>query len=320
MAHESDLGRKLKVTSAFLGCRSRKDLAARFRAVNPATSFDVERANKWIQGKAQPRDAGLLEDWVKVLGLDRPPAWLAGAGVEQLVDELVERHGGDATALRREAGLEPVPAAAPPGSPLDLSNALVGTYVTWSHAWSPYFRGRLIRGALSITAGERRQPLRALYVERLPIGEVRATGPVRILPRSLIIDLLDPASSAPLIFVFVPPAPPVSTLAGFMTGAPYVSPEPDAAVSRLLAVRVPAPPEAILDRVGYLEPEADSPARDLARLGLPVSEPEALDGGVEAFMAPRPATAGVDQTGRSQIARLIAVFDRLTIAREPTAA
>jgi hypothetical protein len=72
-----DIDRKLRVTAAFLGAVTAKDLAAAFRRANPVTSFDVERAHKWIQGRARPRESRLYEDWAKVVDLDRPGAWIA---------------------------------------------------------------------------------------------------------------------------------------------------------------------------------------------------------------------------------------------------
>ena len=51
------LAAKLRITAALLGCATRKELCARFRSVNPATEFDLERSYKWLQGRALPRSA-----------------------------------------------------------------------------------------------------------------------------------------------------------------------------------------------------------------------------------------------------------------------
>jgi len=72
-----------------------KDLAAAFRRVNPATPFDVDRAYKWLQGRAQPREQQIYEDWSKVLGLDRPGQWIADCDAEAFLDEICVRHGRD---------------------------------------------------------------------------------------------------------------------------------------------------------------------------------------------------------------------------------
>ena len=72
-----DIDRKLRVTAAVLGLITRKDLAAAFRRVNAATTFDIERAHKWLQGRSSPRDARLYQDWVLVLGIDQSAEWIA---------------------------------------------------------------------------------------------------------------------------------------------------------------------------------------------------------------------------------------------------
>ncbi len=71
------IDRKLRATAAVLGLVTRKDLAAAFRRVNAATSFDIERAHKWLQGRSSPRDARLYQDWVLVLDIDQSAEWIA---------------------------------------------------------------------------------------------------------------------------------------------------------------------------------------------------------------------------------------------------
>ena len=51
-----EIDRKLRLTAALLGTSTRKDLAMAFRKINPTTSFDIERADKWLQGRSRPRD------------------------------------------------------------------------------------------------------------------------------------------------------------------------------------------------------------------------------------------------------------------------
>ncbi|TIV73548.1 MAG: hypothetical protein E5V79_04790, partial [Mesorhizobium sp.] len=61
------IAQKLRLTSALLGTVTRKDLAAAFRSVNARTAFDLGRADKWLQGRAQPREQSVYDDWAKVL-------------------------------------------------------------------------------------------------------------------------------------------------------------------------------------------------------------------------------------------------------------
>ena len=64
-----DIDRKLWLTAALVGAATRKELAAAFRGVNPATAFDLERAHKWLQGRAQPRERRVYEDWALLVDL-----------------------------------------------------------------------------------------------------------------------------------------------------------------------------------------------------------------------------------------------------------
>ncbi|RWF15586.1 MAG: hypothetical protein EOS64_26535, partial [Mesorhizobium sp.] len=89
------IAQKLRLTSAVLGTVSRKDLAAAFRAVNPKTAFDLGRADKWLQGRAHPRELSVYDDWAKVLRLDQPGAWIAESDLSSFTAEISARHGID---------------------------------------------------------------------------------------------------------------------------------------------------------------------------------------------------------------------------------
>ena len=73
-----DIGLKLRLTAAVLACASRKDLCARFRAVNPATHCDLDRLHKWMQGRALPPFGQTLAI------LDSPPSVSLGKESPQL--------------------------------------------------------------------------------------------------------------------------------------------------------------------------------------------------------------------------------------------
>src|SRR5262245_48901037 len=97
-----DIDRKLRLTAALLGAVTRKDLAAAFRRVNPATPFDIDRANKWLQGRARPREPQVYEDWAKLLDLGHPGAWIADCDSEAFLDAICARHRRDRDALLRQ--------------------------------------------------------------------------------------------------------------------------------------------------------------------------------------------------------------------------
>ena len=83
-----DFAMKLRLAAVVLGCTTRKELAAAFRGVNPATTFDVERADKWLSGKAMPRGGDIHRDWGKLLDLDRPVEWMAACSADELAEVL----------------------------------------------------------------------------------------------------------------------------------------------------------------------------------------------------------------------------------------
>ncbi|MFO1162808.1 MAG: hypothetical protein U1E60_28505 [Reyranellaceae bacterium] len=161
-----NIDRKLRLTAALLGVVARKDLAAAFRRVNATTPFEIGRADKWLQGRSQPRELQVDEDWSKVLELDRPGQWVADCDTDAFLDAICLRHGRDRESLLN--AIEPSGSrnASVPGTALELA----GTFVSYSHAWSPYFRGRLIRGELAIDANRVQIACRSAIPRFFPPG------------------------------------------------------------------------------------------------------------------------------------------------------
>ena len=182
-----DFGAKLRITAAALGCASQKDLCARFHEVNPGTTFELDRSYKWMQGRALPRSVRLYEDWAALLGTGRPLAWLQSCTVEEFLELVCAPFRGEPRGARRAGGhrrraapeaAEPEPRDALPG------RHLAGIYACYSHAWSPYFEGRIIRSALVIEAarGARRRCLRPTASGSRSAGS-RLRGPVSVSGR-----------------------------------------------------------------------------------------------------------------------------------------
>ncbi|MGE3294776.1 MAG: hypothetical protein AB7O95_25700, partial [Geminicoccaceae bacterium] len=229
--------RKLRLTAAMIGANTRKDLARAFHRVNPATVFDIDRAAKWLQGRAHPRDLSLYEDWAAILQLDRPLAWLLECELPVFLTELSRRHGIDPLILARRADRFGRPRQAGEGVAPPASAFLCGSFVCYRHAFSPYFRGRLIRSSLIVSPASRGR-LQARYSELLPTGPDHAVGPVSADGRSLFIDLVSPAVVGDRAFLSLfKPQPPASCLAGLFCSATLFSPSADPSCSRLLAVR-----------------------------------------------------------------------------------
>jgi hypothetical protein len=303
-----DIDRKLRLTAALLGAVTRKDLAAAFRRANPATPFDVDRAHKWLQGRARPREPQLYEDWAKLLDLGQPGQWIAECDSEAFLDAICTRHQRDRDALRRQIGGP----AAPAGPQQERGPALAGTYACYSHAWSPYFRGRVIRGELSITAATAGQRLSVTAAEALPTGRLQLDGFATLDKRALHIDVREAAGQLEFAFCLFRPAPPVSLLAGFMCGATVIGPEVQLSVTRIAMVRLPGASPKLRQTDAYLAPQA-SVARDLATLGMPVAEPALVDQHLTAFLSGGEG-GGVDQIASAAYLALAELLDRSWLA------
>jgi hypothetical protein len=113
-----------------------------------------------------------------------------------------------------------------------------------------------------------------------------------------------------------PPTPLVSVLGGLMCGATVLSPDNRLSVSRIVIVRLPAASARLRTADAYLPPEA-SMADDLATLGLPLADPDAVDQQLSTFLAG--GGGGIDQISRADYQTLVEVFDRTWLARAASA-
>ena len=284
-----DFGAKLRITAAVLGCASQKDLCARFHAVNPGTIFELDRSYKWMQGRALPRSIGLYEDWGRLLGTGRPVAWLQSCTVEEFLELVCGHFEVSRDALFAQAGLgaAPRPAGAEPGAE-DASpgSHLAATYACYSHAWSPYFEGRLVRSTLAIEVAAGGSPaLSASYTENVALGRIEVRGQVTFAGRTIHVDLSRPVRFRLAMTLFLPGTL-ASVLAGVMSGASWVDADPQPAATRIVMVRIPgAAAAALKDSNGYLSLAEEPISRELAALGLPVSAPAELDALLEGFLA-----------------------------------
>lgn len=303
-----DIDRKLRVTAALLGAVTAKDLAAAFRRANPATSFDVERAHKWIQGRARPREARLYEDWAKVLDLDRPGAWIADCELDDFIEVLCLRHNCDRDILERRLESSQRSAA---GQRQERNQSLAGTYACYSHAWSPYFRGQLIRGEFSI-ARQQGSRLVARYSERLPTSRLHLEGPMAVTGRAMHLDLRETDGDAHMLFCLFSPTPPASVLAGLMCGATIIDPDAQPSVTRMVMVRLPAPSMRLRSADAYLPPQT-SVAADLVSLGLRIPDLAAIDQGIGRFLAGNPG-GGLDQVDTASYRALVDLFNPIWLA------
>ncbi|MFO1161667.1 MAG: hypothetical protein U1E60_22705 [Reyranellaceae bacterium] len=309
-----DIDKKLRLTAALLGAVTCKDLAATFRNINKSTSFDVDRAYKWLQGRARPRERQVYEDWAKVLDLDRPGDWIAECDTDAFLEQISARHQRDPEALRRRAEASIVIA----GDQEQPDAAVTGLYACYSHAWSPYFQGRLIRGELSITLASNPRRLFATYAERLPTGRMQLEGPVSIGKRLMSLEVRERGGDSLLFLALFPPSSPVSVLGGLLTGATMIGPDSQPSVSRIALIRLPPASAGLLrEHEAYLPAHA-SIAQDLARLGLPIADPATVDQRLQAFLAG--GGGGLDQIALTTYGALVELFDRTWLTHLATAA
>jgi hypothetical protein len=285
---------KLRMAAAALGCNSRKDLCARFRSVNPATQCDLDRLNKWVQGRSLPRAASVYADLAAIIGTAKPGRWIADCSVEEFAAELADRIGVDTATLAvpdkfgsrgnpRVAGL------------FGGIATLTGTFAAYSPAWSPHFRGRLVRGALRLSRGAS-GALIATYTESLFGRDVRLSAEAWIGGRSMHLAVREPDGDVPVFISLQIPGPPASVLCGVMSGMAFVSHEPLQSACRIVFIRVPDTPR--LDGTNrYFDPVPGAVAADLAGLGLHVRETDRLDAFMREFLGTAPIQVTTQHQG-----------------------
>jgi hypothetical protein len=304
-----DFDAKLRMTASVLGCSSRKDLVTRFHAVNRSSQCDLDRLHKWLQGRTLPRSSEVLTDWGKVLGSDRSGDWLAGCSLADFTAELARLFGRSADALLTEQAFagrgsrtaRPPAAAQPRMSGLRY---LCGTYACYSLSWSPYARGKLVRGGLVLAPG-RGTSLFATYSETLMGKPVRVSGEPVIARRTLHMTLIEAGGEIPIFFSLFLPQPPAGVMSGVMAGATFLSPEPEPSASRVVMVRTLD--DAPLDGSNrYMAASASAVAEDIANLGLHVQEPDKIRKLLYDFLV---QGSGVDQVDPALQSTLSAAFD-----------
>jgi hypothetical protein len=308
---------KLRITQELLGCNSRKELCARFPELNPRTEFDLERSHKWMQGRAKPRSARVYDEWARLLGTERPASWLGACTLDAFLDEVCRLFAADPQDLRRRAALDDRRFVTGPadGTPVHY---LCGAYAAYSHAWSPYFRGQLIRGSLLVEPAKGTR-FAARYRETLPPGPVELKGVAALVGRLLHLELREAGSGMPLYISAFLSGRPASVLCGIASGATFIGPDPEPSATRIVLIRVPAPLADELDRSNrYLPSDPSTLGADLAALGIEPSDPEAAAAELRVFLdgGNRPGLDQVDQVAQARLARL---FDRTTAAIVPAA-
>jgi len=318
-----DFGAKLRITAAALGCASQKDLCARFREVNPGTTFDLERSYKWMQGRAQPRSVRVYEEWGTLLGTGASVAHLQTCTVEEFLDLVCDRHQVSRDALAVRAGIvaaAPAKAIEPKAIELDPIDPLpgrdlVGAYACYSHACSSYFDPKLVRSSLVIEpAADGTPALRAIYGEMVAFSPIQLRGPVSIVGRAVHIELLDATARFRVdLCLFLPGGTLANVLAGVMSAVTFLDAVPQPASTRIVMIRVPPAALPTLETTNRYLDATDAPlSSDLVALGAPVTAPAELDALLDAFLAADQPSSYL-KVAAEEYSRLALAVDRMFI-------
>ncbi len=250
-----------------------------------------------------------------MLGSERSGAWLADCTVPAFLDEICALHNADPALLMRRAegghagGHAAVGAGAGAGPASRAAPApdyLCGAYACYSLAWSPYYRGRAIRGALRLQPGRLRAELDATYSEALLGREIRFRGTAIRAGRAMHLLVRAPEDATPLVFALFLPGPPASVLSGILSGTTIVGGDPTPSATPVIVVRV-ACDASPSNRYMALTPGAM--AADLASLGIALGDAPALDPLMRRILLRRPAD-GLQQALAADQALLVAALDR----------
>jgi hypothetical protein len=315
-----DFGAKLRITAAALGCASQKDLCARFHAVNPGTTFELDRSYKWMQGRALPRSVRLYEDWAALLGTAIPIAQLQSCSVDEFLDLVCERHAVSRDALAARAGIGAGTAAdkapAHRGHEARMKwpryHYLVGTYAWYGNPWSSCLRGKIIRGGLVIAATARGElHATTLYSGPTSLGRVQLSGPVRV-NRAICLDLIDAGEEFRVSMCLFLPGPLAGVLAGVAFGASWFDADPQPTAGRIVLVRIPGATAAELEASNrYVDPTQPI-SGDLAALGIPAGALVGLDGLLAEFLWSGHGSGWIN-VGRGEYSQLALAIDRLVM-------
>jgi len=293
---------KLRITAAVLGCSRRKDLCARFRAANPGTEFDLERSHKWMQGRAAPRSSRVYDDWALVLGTRRSGSWISACAIDAFIEEVSRLFDTDQARLRDIAAGDAGYGVA--GRPIAGSESATA-YACYSPAWSPYFRGHLLRGSLRLrTLRDGRRHV--AYRERIGATEAEFTGPADLVGRTMHVVLRARQGGYALFLSVYQPGEPASALVGVMAGSTYLAQEARPSACRFVAAQVPDT-QALDASNRYFDPCPGAVAGDLASLGLPAPTATETDAAILAVLQ---NGAAIDQVAFADQLRIAEPIDR----------
>jgi hypothetical protein len=312
MALDFDL--KLKVTLLALGFTTQKELHRHFLEIAPTSGLEQDNLYKWMQGRSTPRSSRVYEHWAAMLRLDVPLSHLVNCSIDEFVEALSGPYGLDPAVVATVIGRPVRPSAASQSATSDPAEAwrshLPGTFACYSHAFSPIFRGKIMRGALTIAALDPAAPLGVSYIETTPFTELTHRGALSWNNRLIGLELRDQQKGSHVHMTLHCPSAPASTLTGLMVGPSFHDATPQPTVTRVLAIRVPTFDLAALGGPDCVfDPRDHSIAAELVLMGLAIVDPKALNRLFADFFAGG-ERGGFDQISVDESGRLNFALDR----------
>lgn len=242
----SDFAAKIRLASEALGCKSHKELFARLAKACPDIEFTMDRAYKWAQGRATPRDMRVFDGIASLLQFD--------------VDGHTVRHCTLAEfrtyLARRGADLRDITAA----------DRLAGSYVLLSRSRYEAYADQINFGHIAFAQTE--QGLcEARYYERT-MGTVQLYAGIVSARAGAYFALLDGTQTEGALALSATfPLPETLVFTGFFTAQPLPQTATSLVTSPVLMVRTA--PAARIDHegLGLIEGSADSVAQLLEEAG-----------------------------------------------------
>ncbi|EKE78909.1 hypothetical protein [Oceanibaculum indicum] len=289
-----DFPQKLRLIQIVTGCATQKEMYARFKALNPHTGYDPQRAYKWLQGRSSPRDMSVFEDIARLLDLDVPGEAVRNSTIGEFRALIEARRG-------------PLPAEVAPaalGVALRLPTYLAGRFLAIARAWAPGRRDCLLAGILTLTP-DATQGIGVHYEEYLPAGRLAVTGAMQRIGRSVRVTAINEEDEIFIDFCLQIPPAPARMLYGILSGAAVQDLEMRPSSCKLIALRADAVPFDTLREVSGYHPNSPEAIGGMALTAGLAAEQAAIFG-AKAHVFLNAGEPGLINVTPSELAPLIA--------------
>lgn len=289
-----DFPQKLRLVQIVTGCATQKEMYARFKALNPRTGYDPQRAYKWLQGRSTPRDLSVFEDIAWLLDLEVTGEAVRNSTIGEF-RALIEARRGPLP-----AEVVPVPSA----GTMRLPAYLAGRYLAISRAWAPDRRESILAGILTL-ASDSMAGMTARYEEYLPAGHLDVAGAMQRIGRSARVTGVNIEDETFIDFCLPIPPAPASMLYGIISGAAFHDLEMRPSACKIICLRADAVPYDTLREISGYHSNAPDTIGDLVlAAGLPREQASVFGKMLHAFLAT--SEAGLICVTPSELAPLFA--------------